>query len=53
MRGISFLDIEILSDNSGKPIVNIKKDILSNFTVHITISHSRENAVAFCVIEGE
>lgn len=50
MRGISFKDIEILSDNLGKPFVNINKDMRS-VNIHITISHSKENAVAFCVIE--
>jgi len=52
MRGISFKDIEILSDSLGKPYVNLKKNI-ENMNILITISHSKENAVAYCVIEGD
>ena len=52
MRGISFKDIEILSDSLGKPFVNLKKD-MGNIKIHISISHSKENAIAFCVIEED
>ena len=50
MRNIDFKDIEILSDNLGKPYV-VTSGKLENLTIHITISHSKDNAIAFCVIE--
>ena len=60
-RNISFLDIEILRDKLGKPIVNIENKIKKNiehifgggqvYKIHITISHSKSNAVAYAVLE--
>jgi holo-[acyl-carrier protein] synthase len=44
---LSFLDIEIQSDKTGKPI--IKKPFDEG--IHLSISHSREYAVAQVVIE--
>lgn len=44
---LSFLDIEILSDEKGKPVIT--KPI--SVGVHLSISHSREYAVAQVVIE--
>lgn len=56
-RGFSMIDIEILNDKLGKPIVNIKKEKISSLynscNIHISISHSRGNAIAYVVIEGE
>ena len=50
MRNISFKDIEILSDNLGKPYV-VTEGKLENMIIHISVSHSKDNAVAYCVIE--
>lgn len=55
--GCSPLEIEILRDSKGKPYVNLygnAKDILNSIgkAVHISISHSKENAVAFAVIDN-
>ncbi|MFA5527480.1 MAG: holo-ACP synthase [Peptostreptococcales bacterium] len=56
-RGISFKDIEVLRDYLGKPYVNLSgeafklacdQDILS---VHLSISHSKEYAIAFAIGE--
>jgi holo-[acyl-carrier protein] synthase len=45
-KELSFLDIEIKSDSSGKPYFN-KPDTKA----HLSISHSREYAVAQVIIE--
>lgn len=63
IRGFSFKDIEILRDNKGKPVVylygkaeelamEITREALAyNYRFHITISHSRENAIAYAILE--
>lgn len=55
-RGFGLLDIEVLRDDKGKPIVILSDRIykmlpLNNFNIHISISHSRENAIAYAVME--
>lgn len=55
--GCSPAEIEILRDKKGKPYVNLQgnaRDILNSIggTVHISISHSMDNAIAFAVIDG-
>lgn len=45
---LSFLDIEIISDDKGKPVIS--KPFSKG--VHLSISHSRDYAVAQVVIEG-
>ncbi|MBS0633829.1 MAG: holo-ACP synthase [Verrucomicrobia bacterium] len=51
-RGISWLDIEVLNDSLGKPYINLSPAIAKRFDnpeLLITISHSKESAVAFCL----
>lgn len=45
---LSFQDIKILNDEHGKPIVISKTD---EHRVHVSISHSRDYAVAQVIIE--
>ena len=58
IRGFSPADIEILADERGKPYVNLYSGALVVFkklnasAVHLTISHCKNYAVAFAVIEG-
>lgn len=47
-KEVSFLDIEIRNDDRGKPIVFANTEHL----VHLSISHSREFAVAQVVLES-
>jgi holo-[acyl-carrier protein] synthase len=47
---ISFKDIKILKDKKGKPVASIKKLNLED-SIHISISHSNDYAVAFAVVE--
>lgn len=48
-RGYSFTDIEILPDELGKPYVYLKNQKKEN--MEVSISHSRMNAIAVCVIK--
>ena len=55
-RGFGLKDIEVLRDELGKPIVNLSDKIyklldIKEFNMHISISHSKENAIAYAVME--
>ncbi|SFK22720.1 holo-[acyl-carrier protein] synthase [Desulfomicrobium apsheronum] len=56
--GITFQDIEVRSDALGKPLLffhnqaELRCRALGVRTTHITLSHSRENAVAMVILEG-
>ncbi len=55
-RGINFSDVTILNKESGKPYIlnpEIFRDWIGkdNFKIEISISHEREFAVGFVVIE--
>ncbi|NSX01035.1 holo-ACP synthase [bacterium] len=47
---ISFKDIKILNNKKGKPIAIINKLNLED-SIHVSISHSNDYAVAFAVVE--
>lgn len=51
----SWHDIEIVNDLKGKPVVNLLsdgiKELIGDAKVHVSISHSKENATAVAVIE--
>lgn len=52
--GFGFADIEILSDEKGKPAVILHggaAELAKNATVHLSISHDGGMALAFAVIE--
>ncbi|OOM79788.1 holo-[acyl-carrier-protein] synthase [Clostridium puniceum] len=55
-RGFGLKDIEVLRDELGKPIVKLSDKIyelldVKEFNIHISISHSQENAIAYAVME--
>ena len=55
-RGFGLQDIEILRDELGKPVVNLSDKIyrlldIKEFNIHVSISHSKENAIAYAVME--
>lgn len=52
VRGFAMSDIEILNDEMGKPYVLLSKELSEKYSgikFMITISHSRENAVATAI----
>lgn len=56
IRGFSLKDIEVLHDELGKPKINLSEKItqkfnLFNHNIHVSISHTEANAIAFVVIE--
>lgn len=55
-RGFGLKDIEVLRDDLGKPIVYLSDNIYSrldvkDFNIHVSISHSKENAIAYAIME--
>ena len=55
-RGFGLKDIEVLRDELGKPVVNLSDKIyklldIKEFNMHVSISHSKENAIAYAVME--
>lgn len=56
-KGLGPLDIEILKDEKGKPVVILlgkalyKASELNITHIHLSISHVKEYAVAYCVAE--
>ena len=54
--GFGFADVEILSDEKGKPLVFLHggaKAIANGAAVHLSISHDGGLALAFAVIESK
>ncbi len=57
-KTVGFQDIEILPDAQGKPVVSLSAEAWGRlllteheYTIHLTITHSRELASAFVVVE--
>lgn len=57
MRGITFKDIEVLRDELGKPYINlsdkVKEKYSFKFNVLVSISHNKENAISFVILESK
>lgn len=58
-RDMKINDIEIINDKLGKPLVELKGGALKiikdykNVKIHLSISHNRDNAIAYSILEGE
>lgn len=55
-RGFGLKDIEITHDENGKPIGKLSEKLLlvcklKQYTLHISISHTSDEAIAFAVLE--
>lgn len=53
VRGFNLIDIEILSDELGKPVVNFKNELekfMNNKRIELSISHSKEYATAVAIL---
>ncbi len=59
VRGFSLIDVEVLRDDAGKPYINLyngAKELCKNAGVgeiFVTLSHSKELAMAYVVLEKE
>jgi holo-[acyl-carrier protein] synthase len=52
--GIGWLDIEILNNHQGKPVVKLSARLKEQFNspnIHLSISHGRDYATAFAICE--
>lgn len=58
-RGFGFKDIIIKRDSIGKPYVELKEKAenivkhYKTYNISLSISHSRENAIAYAVLEAD
>ncbi|MBN2365691.1 MAG: holo-ACP synthase [Calditrichaeota bacterium] len=54
-KGMTWKDIEVINDEKGKPSVRLygkTAEMLNNTKVHLSISHSRDAAVAMVIVEN-
>ncbi len=53
-RGFRFREVGIRNEKSGKPVMelfgNLKKN-WNKFTIHVSLTHTEENAVAYVIME--
>lgn len=58
-RNMKIKDIEVTNNEIGKPLVKLMGGALEivkehkNVKIHLSISHNRDNAIAYSLIEGE
>jgi len=56
--GLTFLEIEVATEDTGRPVLSVSggartlADQAGVSRIHISLSHERDNAVAFVVLEG-
>ena len=52
-RSCSWLDVEIIPGENGKPTVVLRGRVANGGRVHLSISHSRNYAVAVAILESD
>lgn len=53
-RGVDWLDLEIINDELGKPVIHLSADLQVRFQnpkLHLSISHSKNYATSVCIWE--
>ncbi|MBN2105054.1 holo-ACP synthase [bacterium] len=53
-KGVGWHDVEVVNDSQGKPLIRLYGEAsrrADGFRLHLSISHARESAVAFAVME--
>ncbi|MFC1568909.1 holo-ACP synthase [bacterium] len=53
-KGLGWHDVEVVNDSQGKPVVQLYGEAerrAQGCKLHLSISHERESAVAFAVLE--
>lgn len=53
-RGFKFRDVEVCNENNGKPYVTLYGDMAEkycSYLIHISLSHTEGNAVAYIIME--
>jgi len=57
LRGLAWHDVEIFTNDLGEPIVYLSKraqkiaELRGGCTVRVSLSHSRDNAIALAILE--
>jgi len=51
--GVGYLEIEVLNDSRGAPVIRLPQRLRSQFRVAISLSHTRSYALAFALVEGK
>lgn len=56
-RGFGLKDIEVYTNKLGKPEVNLSQKVIEiikkeSIKIHLSISHTEDNAIAFVIIEA-
>ena len=59
ISGFNLKDVYITNDEFGKPIINVQnsaeeilKNRCQNYKLHVSLSHEKEYAIAYVIIEG-
>ena len=58
ISGFNLKDVYITNDENGKPIINVQnsaeeilKNRCQNYKLHVSLSHEKEYAIAYVIIE--
>ncbi|MCO5251848.1 MAG: holo-ACP synthase [Candidatus Kapabacteria bacterium] len=55
-KGFKFREVGIKNETSGKPIMMLEGEMLERYgkyKIHVSLSHTDANAIAYILIEGE
>ncbi len=49
--GVSYVEIEVLNDHRGAPLIRLPERLRSRFKVVVSLSHTKSYALAFALVE--